>query len=86
MKIVIVGVGIFFLLTMLLACEKKPMEVKQSSNRDVSVELLFEHEGIKVFRFSEGGRFHYFTSKGETITCKTGLAGKIITHYDENIQ
>ena len=32
------------------------------------VQFLFEKDGIKVYRFSDGGRFHYFTSKGETIS------------------
>jgi hypothetical protein len=32
------------------------------------VEYLFEKDGIKVYRFRDGGRTHYFTSKGETIT------------------
>lgn len=45
------------------------------------VEFLFEKDSIKVYRFWDGGRHHYFTSKGETIT--TQPEGK--NEYQENI-
>lgn len=46
------------------------------------VEHLFTKDGTKVYRFYDGGRYHYFTSKGETMT--TQKSGK--TDYPENIQ
>jgi hypothetical protein len=45
------------------------------------VEFLFEKDGVKVYRFRDGGRTHYFTTLGETIS--TQSAGK--SHYEENI-
>ena len=35
---------------------------------DFQVEFLFEKDGIKMYRFRDGGRTHYFTNRGETIT------------------
>jgi hypothetical protein len=45
------------------------------------VEYLFEKDGVKVYRFEDGGRYHYFTTKGETISVQT--EGK--NEYKENI-
>jgi hypothetical protein len=46
------------------------------------VEFLFEKDGVKVYRFRDGGKFHYYTSRGETMT--TNSSDK--SNYEENIQ
>jgi hypothetical protein len=46
------------------------------------VEYLFDKDGVKVYRFWDNGHYHYFTTKGETISTQT--AGK--TTYSENIK
>jgi hypothetical protein len=39
-----------------------------SNNKDYKVEYLFEHEGCKVYRFQDLGRWVYFTNcNGEAI-------------------
>lgn len=63
----------------LTACEKPAQSATREGAFDV--EFLFEHEGIKVYRFMDAGRRHYFTSRGETISSQK--SGK--SHYDENI-
>lgn len=45
------------------------------------VEYLFTKDGVKVYRFRDGNRIHYFTTRGETISTQT--SGK--TTYEENI-
>jgi hypothetical protein len=63
------------------SCKHDPV----SSSReglDIKVDLLFEKDGIKMYRFYDNGRCHYYTNKGETIT--TQQSGK--TTYQENIQ
>jgi hypothetical protein len=59
---------ISFLLIMLAlvicSCEIPALEMRRSNNPHVNVELLFEHEGVKVYRFIDGGKPHYFTSNG----------------------
>jgi hypothetical protein len=45
------------------------------------VTFLFEKDGIKMYRFFDKGHYHYFTSKGETMTSQS--SGK--TNYEESI-
>jgi hypothetical protein len=64
------------------ACTNEPMSKEQLGKDDgFEVEYLFEKDGVKVYRFWDVGRYHYFTTKGETISVKT--EGK--TEYRENI-
>jgi hypothetical protein len=61
---------------------KEPQSTETKGN-GFQVEFLFQQDSVKVYRFVDGGRVHYFTSKGETIsTFKTGKH----SHIDENIQ
>lgn len=48
----------------------------------IKVDLLFEKDGIKMYRFSDNGRYHYYTNRGEAIS--TQQSGK--TTYQENIK
>ena len=57
-------------------------QTSENLGNGFEVEYLFEKDGIKVYRFRDGGRTHYFTSNGETITNKK--SGK--TTVQENIQ
>jgi hypothetical protein len=57
----------------------------QSSSYEGSgfnVEFLFEKDGVKVYRFRDGGHAHYFTNRGETMTQQSN--GK--SSYPENIE
>ena len=56
-----------------------------SSSREgvgIEVDLLFEKDGVKMYRFYDNGRYHYYTNRCETIS--TQQSGK--TTYQENIQ
>lgn len=66
----------------LTSCESGALKKEQTNNNEFEIELLFEHDGIKMYRFWDDRRSHYFTNKGETISSQT--SGK--TRYDENIQ
>ena len=66
---------------MFVGCYKEPQS-SESIGNGFSVEFLFEKDGIKVYRFYDGGRSHYSTSKGETISVLSN--GK--TTMDENIE
>jgi hypothetical protein len=63
------------------ACNKVPQATTTKGN-NIKVELLFEQDSVKVYRFYDGGYYHYFTTRGETMSTKT--AGK--TTYQENIR
>lgn len=65
------------------ACSNEPMSKERLGKDDgFEVEYLFEKDGVKVYRFLDGGRFHYFTTRGETISVQT--EGK--NEYKENIK
>ena len=57
----------------LTGCLKDPQSTKVEGN-GFRVEFLFEHDGVKMYRFYDGGQCHYFTNRGETTT--TQPAGK----------
>ena len=61
----------------LVGCAKDadPISVSQSNNNDIQVELLFNHDGCKMYRFTDNDRYHYFTkcdnATSQTIEPKT---------------
>jgi hypothetical protein len=59
----------------------KDAQTTSTEGNGFEVEFLFEKDGIRVYRFNDGGHVHYFTSKGETMTSQS--SGK--NHYEENI-
>lgn len=65
----------------LTSCYKRA-QVTSTEGNGFEVEFLFEKDNIKVYRFFDGGRYHYFTNKGETISTHT--EGKY--NYEENIK
>jgi hypothetical protein len=62
------------LLILLTGCGvgAKPLQKqKADNNKTYNVEYLFEHDGCKVYRFSDIGGYVYFTNcRGETIAKK----------------
>jgi hypothetical protein len=65
------------------ACINEPISKERIGKDDgFEVEYLFDKDGVKVYRFFDNGHYHYFTTKGETISTQT--AGK--TTYSENIK
>lgn len=77
---------LIFITLIFCSCEKRPIEIRKSNNPGFNVEKLFTHDGITVYRFSDGFRNHYFTSTGETITTQYARAGRTSYFYDENIK
>ena len=60
----------------------KPAQTTSTEGNGFAVEYLFTKDSVKVYRFRDGHRVHYFTTRGETISTQT--SGK--TTYQENIQ
>lgn len=73
MCITVIGIAV-------TGCHKDPQAMSTEGN-NIQVEFLFEKDGVKVYRFHDD-RYHYFTTRGETMTSQT--SGK--TKYEENIQ
>lgn len=63
------------------SCEHNPISFSREGV-GIKVDLLFEKDGIKMYRFFDNGRYHYYTNRGETIS--TQQSGK--TTYQENIK
>lgn len=63
-----------------VACATDPVSVSTTSNGAMNVELLFEHDGCKVYRFTDGGRYRYYAhcAKGTatTTSASTESCGK----------
>ena len=79
MKKTILFLGFLFVLT---GCYNEPQSTEHTGrNSEIEVQFLFEKDGIKVYRFFDGGHAHYFTSQGETISTQGSK-----NHYEENIQ
>ncbi len=66
----------------LSSCVGEGIEKTSTNNDEFDVTYLFEKDGIKVYRFSDGMTDHYFTTGGETITTQ----GTSKSHHEENIQ
>lgn len=74
------------LVTVLTSCGGYPDQVPESSvvtNNNYPVHFLFEHEGCKVYRFSDGTRDVYYTNcNGSTSWQTTKQVGKHrVTEY-----
>jgi len=50
----------FVLLIGLAGCAADPISTHKTDNQNVSVDLLFEHDGCTVYRFYDDGRYHYY--------------------------
>lgn len=70
---------------LICSCNEPGLKKETSNNHKFIAEYLFEYEGIKVYRFYDGGRYHYFTSKGESISTQSYRSAKTTHYYDENI-
>lgn len=54
----VIGVGI-----LVAACNPaKPIDTEKTDNVEISVGLLFEHDGCKMYRFKDNGNFVYYSS------------------------
>jgi len=71
----------------LSACTKKGKPIDLSQYGDFQLELLFEHDSCKVYRFVDGGRCIYWSDcRGKIQADYTTQAGKTtVTHHEETI-
>jgi hypothetical protein len=79
-------IGLILISITLVSCMKDGIEKSKTNNDEYDVTYIFEKDGIKVYRFYDGMSFHYFTSRGETITTQTSGSNKHRDEYEENIK
>jgi hypothetical protein len=78
-------IGLLLISIALVSCYGDGIEKTKTNNDDYEVAYLFEKDGVKVYRFYDGFKYHYFTSRGETITTQED-GGKHHDEYEENIK
>lgn len=61
----------------LTGCENDPQTTSSTTNPEVSIDLLFEHDDCKVYRFYDN-RFHYF------VKCKNAQDVTTINQHSES--
>ena len=79
-------IGLLLISILLVSCYGDGIEKTKTNNDDYEVTYLFEKDGVKMYRFYDGMHFHYFTSRGETITTQQNSSGKTTTYHEENIK
>lgn len=57
--------SVIFAAMLLVSCYGEPISTSSTSNSEFKVELLFEHDGCKVYRFNDGGTRYFTTCQGE---------------------
>lgn len=64
-----------------------PIQNKAPQNNDTyTISYLFEHDGVKVYRFYDMGNYVYFTTKGEVTSIKNdSTAQRTIVIPKENL-
>lgn len=74
MKTSLFYIGLLFLCAMTFSScgiAGIPIQNKAPQNNDsYTISYLFEHDGVKVYRFYDMGNYVYFTTKGEVTSIK----------------
>ena len=70
MKTIIKGTILLFACIFFTACHVgRPLQTQISdNNRTFEVDYLFEHDGVKVYRFYDHGNYVYFTNRSGEVT------------------
>lgn len=70
---------LFLFAIILSGCASPSISTQPSTNSEIKVELLFEYDSIKMYRFRDNGMFHYFTKDMTIQTYKSGKSTKTET-------
>jgi len=86
--ILLAVVGGFALLIYATRREYKPAQTYEaSSNPGIDVQLVLEHEGVKVYRFWDGVRTIYYTdARGRTSWKEVHSTGKTTYTEDHEVE
>lgn len=70
---------------LILSCKTEPKESFQNGN--FKIDLLFEQDGCRVYRFMDGGRFIYWSNCEGRLQFDyyTRSRKNRVTHYQETI-
>ncbi len=65
-------------LIVLFSCSERPISVSQTNNPAINLQLLFENDGCKVYRFYDDRAIYYTDCRGEVQTQHAEPAGKTV--------
>lgn len=65
-----------FPLFLFYSCAKDPVSSSITDNPGIEAELLFTHEGCKIFRFRDSGHLNYFTTCDSVTYKRSQSCGK----------
>lgn len=77
---------ILLCLAILSGCEKvtPPESISSTSNNNIQVELIFENDGCKIYRFEDYGYERYYANCAPGIIGgHTHMVGKISIYHDD---
>lgn len=77
-----------FLVLLFVSCSKEGTYVpSENAKDDFYIEYLFECDGVKMYRFYDGGRFRYFTTGNGKMIDSTHVqrSGKSNTIVDDTV-
>lgn len=63
----------------------KPLKDETTTNQAIKVELLFEKDGCKVYRFNDGNDHYYTDCRGQTMSV-LHFGAPVPKAYSEEIQ
>lgn len=65
-------IPIVLLASLIAGCDEVDGDVRATSNPNLPVTLMFEIDGMRVYRFKDGGDYHYVAdARGVAITATT---------------
>lgn len=61
---------------------------KSENNETYKVSYLFEHDGVRVYRFMDMGNYVYFTTKGDVTSIKSDSTAKrtVTIHKEDTVR
>ena len=80
----IIGIGVVCLLVW--GCQQEGKVTTTTDNPNFAVTLLFEHEGCRVYRFSDGGTKYFTNCRGSVAWKETHYNGKTTYTEQHDIQ
>ena len=77
-----------FLALLFISCKKEGTYVpSENAKDDFHIEYLFECDGVKIYRFHDGGETRYFSTGNGRMTNSINLRsnGKQLIKYDDTV-
>jgi|GEM_PF-6692770 len=78
----------FFMLLILSACSSDPVKREQSTNSEIKVDVLFDYDGCRAYRFYDDGAKYLVKcgNSGTTSWDTKRLTGKMVYTEHHSIQ